>query len=398
MRILHITQSDYGGAGLCCLRIHQSLLDQGIESKVVVYNKTTKNTEVYRYGNRFRLLVERTISKFFDMLGLVITDRNRMKEMSRKYKSYYSSPFSPIDLTKCELLQWADVIHLHWISMYVDYPSFFSKVQKPIVWTLHDENLFCGAAHFTKDIISNNLLEIKYKNLKQQIIGPLQNINIVFLSEFMYNKFHNYHIIENKRKVVINNSVDTSKYHIYNKIEMRKLFGISSETIVFAFLAYEILEKRKGLEILIAALKNQSHADKMKILAIGGCSNQHDISDIVIPVGRINDSDKLSRLLSCADYFAMPSYQEAFAQSPMEAMACGLPVVAFPCSGTKELIHEHNGVVCEDFTQEALENGIKKMLQKDFDAELIRKDIIDRFSAKKISKKYIEFYRQAIES
>ena len=39
MKILHISTSDDGGAGIACIRLHQGLLELGVDSKVLVYLK-----------------------------------------------------------------------------------------------------------------------------------------------------------------------------------------------------------------------------------------------------------------------------------------------------------------------------------------------------------------------
>ena len=78
-------------------------------------------------------------------------------------------------------------------------------------------------------------------------------------------------------------------------------------------------------------------------------------------------------------------------------MACGLPVIAFPCSGTEELITDMNGVRCEAFTVEALENGIRKALATQYDETMIRNDMIERFSPEKIAGEYLDFYHELMK-
>jgi len=99
--------------------------------------------------------------------------------------------------------------------------------------------------------------------------------------------------------------------------------------------------------------------------------------------------------LTAADYFILPSFQEAFAQSPLEAMSCGTLVVAFPCSGIPELIN--NGIICKDFTVEALTHGIKEAMRRDFCRDKIRKDVLSRFSYDRIARQYIELYQELLK-
>lgn len=396
MRILHICREDTGGAGLCCLRIHTALLKKGIESKVIVMKKTSNAPEVYRYGNRVYDFLDRLTTKSLELIGLRLTERSKVRAMAGNKIVAYSLPTSYIDLTKCDWVEWADIIHLHWVNWYLDYPSFFRKIGKPIVWTLHDENLFYGAAHYSRDVMKDNKEEKKLQALKLEILEPLTNINIVFLSRFMYEKYSSHPIVGNKKQVVINNSVDDKKFYLFEKKEMRKAFGIPENSIVFGFVAYNILDPRKGLEVLISALESLSISDNVKILAIGNYDVHQSLPPIVKTVGLVSDSMELSKLLCCCDYFALPSYEEAFAQSPIEAMVCGIPVIAFPVSGMDELINVDNGIICEGFTKEALQKGIELIRRRNYNSRVIRNDVISRFSPGAIAADYINLYNEII--
>ena len=52
------------------------------------------------------------------------------------------------------------------------------------------------------------------------------------------------------------------------------------------------------------------------------------------------DRSELGRILGAADVYVMASRQEGFPVAPLEAMACGLPVVATDASGLTEIVAE----------------------------------------------------------
>ena len=124
MKILHITTDDSGGAGLCCLRIHQSMLKLGIESRVVTLHNNKKANEEYEYGRIFDK-ISKIPSKILRMIGLTITDSNRVMRLCIQNGTAYSIPCSSVNLLTYKWTKWADVIHLHWVSNYLDYSSFF---------------------------------------------------------------------------------------------------------------------------------------------------------------------------------------------------------------------------------------------------------------------------------
>ena len=397
MKILHISTADNAGAGMCCLRIHQSLLSMGVESKMVVLHNMQHAPEEYQYGGALKDIKDmlfRIPLKLLRMMGLPVTERNKIIALQKQYHTAYTLPVSPVDLTKCEWVDWADIIHLHWVDNYLDYPSFFRKVKKPIVWTLHDEGFFYGIAHYSNSILKENEMECRYAHLKRKALSEVSNLNIVLLSEFMKQKFENNDLLKERRVRVINNMVDTNQFRPFLKKQSRKKFGFEDCDVVFAFTAMDIGEERKGLAMLSKIIMeiDDSH---LKILAIGKNSYNVMYSNVV-SIGKMMGAEAVSEALSAADYYAMPSSQEAFAQSPMEAMACGLPVVVFPVSGTSELVNESNGVICDDFTPEALKHGIETLMSRHYDPAKIRQDMINRFSPKAIAEKYIELYKEVL--
>ena len=76
-------------------------------------------------------------------------------------------------------------------------------------------------------------------------------------------------------------------------------------------------------------------------------------------------------------------------------MACGIPSIVFPVSGTEELITNENGIRCTDFTVESLCSGITKAMNTTYNAQKIREDMITRFSPSKIAEDYLTLYRKA---
>lgn len=393
MKVLHITTNDRDGAGLCCFRIHQALLDLGVDSKVITLRNHQHFNEEYDYGY-WKYKLSLIPSKICRLLGFELTEKNKLLKLINEKGAAYSIPKSSVNLLKCRWVMWADIVHLHWVSNYLDYTSFFHKIDKPVVWTLHDEYFFYGIAHYSNTLLPDNVLEIKYAKLKRDAIVGVKDLVVVFLSDFFENKFKKNDLLYGRKVRVVNNPVDTSLFQIYSKKEARKKLCLKDDDIVFGFTALTITDERKGLDVLSKALIELKDP-RLKILAIGS-NPRKEVWPNVISIGLIEDSKSIGMALSAADYFAMPSYQEAFAQSPMEAMSCGLPVVAFPVSGTSELINYNNGVVCEDFTLGAMVRGISLLMSRKYDSNMIRQDMINRFSPLSIAKKYIRIYKEII--
>ncbi len=257
-----------------------------------------------------------------------------------------------------------------------------------------NKSAFTERLHYTQCEVTKETLEKKYYKKKREAVRLIKNLNIVFLSKMMQQQYVHHEMIRGMYSTVINNAVDYKKFHPVDKKEARTMFNIAENAIVFAFVAASLNDERKGLGNLIKTLERMGISHSM-ILAVGDNRKEQEWP-LTKSAGAIYDTERLSAAYSCADYFVMPSKQEAFAQTPLEALACGVPVISFPVSGTSELITEINGIRCNGFTSEDLEEGIKIAMNTSYDARVIRKDVIDRFSPALITKKYIELYRLSI--
>ena len=420
MKVLHISTSDDGGAGLCALRIHKSLIGMGVDSKMIVANKTSDLPTVYK--SEISIAKEYTPPKnvflqkyksFMRRKGFYLSKleyyQRQIDKCAHSLKNkgidspFYTYPLSKYEIHLNPLVNWADIIHIHWVANFIDYPSFFCNIDKPIVWTFHDENIGMGGFHYRRDkdkyYAEYRLIEDELCRIKRE---SLFNINThhfcaIALSKEMKKFLSDLVFLPTDNCRIINNSVDIYKYRILDKKYAREVLGIPYNHIVFSFCANSLNDSRKGLVELIEALERLKLSN-ITLLCIGSGYIPCKTALNTISVGRIFNEDILSMLYSCSDYFVMPSFQEAFAQTPIEAMACGVPVIAFPCSGTEELITNNNGIRCSDFTVDSLFNGICKAIDNNYSSENIRMDIIERFSPSVIANQYINVYNDILSN
>ena len=389
MKVVQINKLDTDGAGLCCYRIHRSLISRGVDSSMLVAKKTVQDSTVRAYNKflYFCMLVSQTLSRLFG----AEKSMNESVKKSDGVKGFYSLPTSFSFLHNDKAIKDADLVHIHWVNCFLDYPSFFSKVEKPVVMTLHDENLFYGIAHYERNVLRDNEVEKKYYDLKLKSISGIKKLGIVFLSKMMYDKYKDHEIIRNAKTTIIHNSVDCSLFNIKDRDSARKKFGINPDEKVFIMVANVITEERKGLLVAIDAIEKLGISNA-RILAVGNNPTNFTHRN-VITTGPIRNAEELSYAYSSADYFIMPSMQEAFAQTPIEAMACGVPAIVFPVSGTEELMNDTCGVRCSGFKVEDLMDGIGKAMDTNYEKDKIREYVSLNFSPEHIADMYIDFYK-----
>lgn len=408
MKVVHIATTDTGGAGIAARNIHHALRTLGVDSQMLVrWRRTHDDTIVptqpnqYLYNpssNELLRKVEKMMRRRGKMLTTVEQYEREMDRLDMLYGAAYTMPVSQYDLTQHPLVQEADIINLHWIENFVDYPTFFQKIDKPIVWTFHDENTAYGGFHYTDEAnrfkepfaeIESQFIGIKKKALRRDL-----NIHMVALSKQMEQFYHEHGLQSNYHVSIIHNGILPDNFQNFDRDYCRKILGIPVDRIVICFCASDINDKYKGLTTLVKALEELNNP-KITLLCVGKGELPKSSIDIV-GTGTIANSRLMSVAYSASDLFVMPSYQEAFAQTPIEAMACGCPVVAFPCSGTEELVAPLSGVRCYDFSVESLAVGIQTALETMYDREAIRKDVVAKFNLSIIAERYIELYNKVL--
>lgn len=129
---------------------------------------------------------------------------------------------------------------------------------------------------------------------------------------------------------------------------VRQRLGLSGRTILHV----GVLERHKNLHVLVEALALlRRDCPDVRLVIVGGPSRQSrrgysqelrrqvnslSLADHVVFVGHLGEDD-LRLLLNVATLLAFPSSAEGFGLPPLEAMACGLPVVASDLAVLREL-------------------------------------------------------------
>jgi glycosyltransferase involved in cell wall biosynthesis len=357
MKILHINTSDNGGAFQALYRLHLGLLKQGVDSKVLVLHQYNKNLKgVYPFLETIGLWERLKASFLYRFIeGL------HQKLLKGKPKTHFTFIDTPYNVNIHTLVAQADIINLHWVANFVDIRSFFKKVQKPIVWSLHDMKPFSGGFHYETYYDENyKELDTDIRIKKQKIFKDIRNLSIVCLSKWLQQESIKSDIFGHLPHYLIPNSLDTDTFTTYDKQATRKEFGLPEDKKIVMFVADSIQDKRKGLKYLIDSMK---YLDKKDILltTIGELNaSGHEIKSL----GFIKDSEMIAKAYNCADVFVVPSLEDNLPNTVMEAMACGVPVVAFNVGGIPDMIQDNeNGLLVQVQNSQELAQKINYLLE-----------------------------------
>lgn len=403
MKVVHICRKLNGGAGLCAARIMDATRKLGIDARAVVaYGNKSEYVDVVEEQIQWLVLPPLKRSQFLMRAHTWLTQNHRINKVSKsvKYRFIFSSPVTHYtNIADHPWVQEADIIHLHYIGEFVDYKSFFKKVKKPFVWTMHDQNPGLGGLDFQKwkDEGSPQLkrLDDKMMQIKKQAYEHIRSMTLVAISSQMEEYAKNNALLKQFPRVKIHNGIDGNAFHPIDKQTARKVLDIPDNRMVFLFSSEYIFDERKGLKMLIDALEHLKISNAI-LICVGKYHKVPEVSFEIRCEGFVSNNRLQSIYYSAADYFVIPSFLEAFAQTPMEAMACGTPVIAFPCSGATDLINNKNGVVCDGFTADDLAKGIQLIMTQSFNRDEIRNDMISSFSYDMIGKQYVDLYTSLV--
>ncbi len=409
MKVVHINTSDMnGGAAIAAHRFHLAMLEQGVDSKMLVMSKLSDeiNIETYKNGKAEEVVFS-NIRKLINKIPVY------------RYKNRKDIIFSPanigVDISKNKLIKDADIIHLHWIvGGYLSLKSLENilKLGKKTVWTLHDSWAFtggchvrygcekyrdeCGCCHMLNSKTEKDLSRKVFLK-KKKIFEKYDNLKIITPSSWLEECAENSKLLKKYSVDVIPNVLDESIFKHLDKDTAKKILNLDTGKKYICFGALNAISDaykgwdylKKALEIL--DLNNPGLKNNLELLVFG-VTHSKDVEELPFKtrfLGRIYDECTLALIYNSADIFVGPSLEEAFGQTYNESIHCGTPALAFANTGSEDIIeHKINGYLAEHKNYEDLAYGIKWSLDN-----LTRVGIEnEELDSKKILKKILEIY------
>ena len=402
MNILHINKSDIsGGAAIAGYRLHQGLLAQGVNSKLMVGTVKTSSNLVAAVPDKY--WIEDQIFRFSVRLGL-----------------NYINIISTFDIAKHTFYREADILNFHILhNSHFNYLAISSLTKtKPAVFTLHDMWSFTGHCAYSYDCKrwqtgcgkcpypniypeiqkDNTRLEWKLKNW----IYSRSNLTIVTPSNWLTEQAKQS-MLSRFPIHYIPYGIDTEAYQPLNPEQCKYVLGVPLEKKVLMFGAESLKDSRKGGDILLTALQSLPESlKKQTVLLTLGDSAEAISESAGIPtlnLGYIN-SDRLKSVAYCAaDLFLFPTRADNLPLVLQESMACGTPMVSFKIGGVPDLVRPGiTGYLAEPEDAKDFCNGIVQLLEdralRDRMSQQCRKITLAEYTLELQAQRYIELYRQ----
>lgn len=264
-----------------------------------------------------------------------------------------------IKLIKILREQEFDVIHCHGCV-----PALVGLVGKvmrrvPLIITFHGHQvLWPGDVRWKGNIV------VKLQLLLEKII--LKNADVVIAQSSGVKNFliSSYGSQVGQKVEIIPNGVDLNKFDVVHKEEA---FQKSS-----VILSIGVLERRKGLDVLVRAIPRVlTRFPRTKFIIVGGgplrsnlqnLAEELGVRDSVIFTGRISD-EKLNWNYRRADIVTLTSYEGFFGLVLPEAMAMCKPVISTKAMGPSHIVvDDESGILVEPGNPMQLAYTIKRLL------------------------------------
>ncbi len=409
--IAHFTSELNGGAGVAAQRLHNALRRDGADSSLY-----------FNVGSPFVAGCERAFQNrsFFwrNVAALAESWRHRRSAPD----AFVTSPRWIRKTRLSEFNRQPDVVNLHWVSRWLDLPSFFASIPSglPVVWSLHDMNPLTGGCHHAGECESFT----SHCGLCPQLRRPGRRDNAYRFFETKARAYtgKNLHVVGNslwttaqaRRSALMRHAktfhtiplgLDIAQFKLVDRNCARKALGIDEKRFVVGFACADFKDPNKGGPLLIEALRGLPRETGTMLLAFGsGRLPQVDPLLEIVELGTLNSPRLQSLFYSATDVFAAPSRVESFGLTALEAMACGAPVVAFRTSGLAEVVADGETGLLEDEVGnvEGLTRKLHWLLQHPAERQSMRfaarQRVETHFTDTSMAKRYIELYRELISS
>ena len=279
----------------------------------------------------------------------------------------YAIPHVSSLKTFLEAVKSNDLIHVHghpYLSSFLA-AKIAKRYSKPLVLTQH--NTFIEYNNIWDTVEKLNDLAIGKQVLKEAD-------KIIVVSKATKNYVLSLGA-EPEKIEVLHNGVDLNRFKPLSEVKykMRKKLGISKDACVV--LTVRRLVYKNGIDTLLEsaeiAVKNNSN---LVFVVVGKGPDFEEVKERIVQLGLKRNfrltgfvSDKeLPFYYNVADLFALPSKSgEGLPLVALEAMACGLPVMATNVGGTSEVMSEDYGKLVPPNSPDSLAAAILEFSRKD---------------------------------
>ncbi|MBS4022238.1 MAG: glycosyltransferase [Dethiobacter sp.] len=321
--------------------------------KVLVVSNMYPSEEHPAYGGFVKSQVEQLRAGGIEVDLAVITDRRKgFVANIRKYLLLFFAMVSAIGRKY-------DVYHVHYLfptGLIVLPVALVTRT--PVVLTAHGGDVLLGQRRQFRFLTKLTLSFAK---------------GVIAVSESLAGKINKSFGVDIKKITVASCGVDLDLFSPRDKRKSRAALGVPAETKLVLFVGN--LVPVKGIENLLQSFAWMAKDEPLAQLALMGEGPLRDeLQELAVQLGIENscrwltpvEHDQVPAIISAADLLVLPSLHEGFGLVALEALACGVPVVASRTGGLPEIVTDgKNGLLVEPGDKIELAAAMSRLLKDD---------------------------------
>jgi glycosyltransferase involved in cell wall biosynthesis len=425
LKILLLNYTDSGGgAAIAAFRLFSTLREHGIDAYLGVIDKKTAETSIVS-------LQKRNIADSYKLVRLF---KKVLKKTMLYSKKIFNSEFKTsnsifhsenkktlIDINYINHSDY-DLIHLHWVNNDMISVEDIKKIKKPIVWTMHDSWVFCGAEHHPNILEGDERFVIGYSRKNkpktttgmdicrrtwQRKVKAWKDCRFSFISPSIFEKnmLQKSALFHHADCTVIPNIIPDTVFRPIDKNVIRNMYQIPLHKKVIGFGSASTLTNKKSVKgeyLLFDVLQKIDKPDNYH-LVIFGTVDQSFADKIKIQfflTGFITNPYIIAAFYNACDVVVCPSIIENLPNVCLESLFCGVPVAAFKTGGIPDVVeHKKTGYLAKPFDTDDLYRGILYCIDNytELSGNSLRKAEIE-FNSEIIIRKHVELYKKVLNA
>ncbi len=287
-----------------------------------------------------------------------------------------------------------DLLHVHYAIPHASAAYFARQILKkdgldiPFITTLHGTDItLVGRDQTYAPVVTFSI------NESDAITAVSANLREETFKSFKIEK--DIHVIPN--------FVDIQRFHQTDKEHFKKMLAPNGERILAHVSNFR---KVKRVEDVVHIFKNVRDVIPSKLLMIGDGPERQAAEDLCRALHLDHDTrflgkqENINEIFNITDLFLLPSQNESFGLSALEAMACGVPVISTNSGGLPEVnVNGETGFLSEVGDVDHMSQNAIHILS---DEERLKKFKVaalnnaKRFDKKNIIPMYEELYKDVI--
>ena len=373
MRIGIVLYPTFGGSGIVATELGKALSKKGHEIHFITYSEPVRLGELRK--NIFYHEVRTSDYPLFKFTP---------------YEQVLTSKL--VDVVKFERL---DLLHVHYAIPHASAAYMAQQILKdqgveiPFVTTLHGTDItLVGKDPSFEPVINFSI------NKSNRVTAVSENL-----------KKETFELFDIKNNIeVIPNFICLKEYKLDNNDYYKKRFASNNEKVICHVSNFR---KVKRIEDVIIAFEGISKEMDVKLLLVGDgperarleqISRNSKFSKNIFFLGSLKSTKEV---LNISDLFILPSSKESFGLSALEAMACGVPVIASDSGGIPEVIsHGKSGLLNSVGDTYQMTKNALKLLSNDSLLEKFKTNAYQqamKFDIEVILPKYEKLYEQCVD-